>query len=82
MLCFFVSAIKSLIIGIENAWIGGHGLLGRWSWVDTGISIFQQPPYTDVDTNAWPPMRYCSSEAFETEIPPLFIHNHALYLKG
>lgn len=42
---------------IENAWIGARGSLGHWSWVDSGVSIFHQPPYSDMQADSWPPMR-------------------------
>ncbi|XP_060808594.1 uncharacterized protein LOC106138571, partial [Amyelois transitella] len=42
---------------IENAWIGAHGELGQWSWVDTGVSIFQTPSYSDTTPALWPPIR-------------------------
>ncbi|CAH2056495.1 unnamed protein product, partial [Iphiclides podalirius] len=42
---------------IENAWVGAKGSLGRWAWIDSGLSIFQASPYTDVQPEMWPPMR-------------------------
>ncbi|KAL0809823.1 hypothetical protein ABMA28_011315 [Loxostege sticticalis] len=46
---------------IENAWIGSRGSLGKWTWVDTGVSIFQLPAYSDAQPGQWPPMRDRSS---------------------
>ncbi|CAH0698078.1 unnamed protein product [Spodoptera exigua] len=43
--------------GIENAWVGAKGNLGRWSWIDTGVSLFQMPEFTDATPGTWPPMR-------------------------
>ncbi|XP_052757065.1 macrophage mannose receptor 1-like isoform X2 [Galleria mellonella] len=42
---------------IENAWLGARGTLGHWYWVDTGVSIFQAPAFTDAQSGQWPPMR-------------------------
>ncbi|XP_053621401.1 uncharacterized protein LOC128681491 isoform X2 [Plodia interpunctella] len=42
---------------IENAWIGARGALGRWSWLDSGLSVFQPPPLLDVAAAMWPPLR-------------------------
>ncbi|XP_049882439.1 uncharacterized protein LOC126378290 [Pectinophora gossypiella] len=42
---------------IENAWVGARGSLGRWWWVDTGLSIFQTSPYSDAAPGTWPPLR-------------------------
>lgn len=40
---------------IESAWIGARGSLGQWTWIDTGVSIFNTGMLGDVQ--AWPPMR-------------------------
>ncbi|XP_068622282.1 uncharacterized protein [Battus philenor] len=42
---------------IENAWVGAKGSLGHWTWLDSGLSIFQTTSYTDVQPNLWPPMK-------------------------
>ncbi|XP_030031942.2 uncharacterized protein LOC115448609 [Manduca sexta] len=42
---------------IENAWVGAKGALGRWTWIDSGLSIFQPPVLLDVQPEQWPPMR-------------------------
>ncbi|CAH0404249.1 unnamed protein product [Chilo suppressalis] len=43
---------------IENAWIGAKGILGKWSWVDSGLNIFQRPNFADtMQDELWPPMR-------------------------
>ncbi|KAF9809299.1 hypothetical protein SFRURICE_015762, partial [Spodoptera frugiperda] len=42
---------------IENAWVGAKGNLGRWTWIDTGVSLFSMPAYTDATVDTWPPMR-------------------------
>ncbi|VVC89703.1 unnamed protein product, partial [Leptidea sinapis] len=43
---------------IESAWVGAKGALGRWTWIDTGLSIFASTPYIDVRNAVWPPMRH------------------------
>ncbi|CAH2056494.1 unnamed protein product, partial [Iphiclides podalirius] len=42
---------------IESAWVGAKGSLGQWTWIDSGISIFQAPTFADVQSKMWPPMR-------------------------
>ncbi|CAK1593505.1 unnamed protein product [Parnassius mnemosyne] len=42
---------------IESAWVGAKGSLGHWTWIDSGLSIFQATTYTDVQPDMWPPMR-------------------------
>ncbi|CAH1643039.1 unnamed protein product [Spodoptera littoralis] len=42
---------------IENAWVGAKGNLGRWNWIDTGVSLFTIPVLTDATADTWPPMR-------------------------
>ncbi|CAG9573788.1 unnamed protein product [Danaus chrysippus] len=39
---------------VESAWIGGRGSLGNWSWIDSGVSVFN-PGSNNV--SQWPPMR-------------------------
>ncbi|XP_013175936.1 PREDICTED: uncharacterized protein LOC106124037 isoform X1 [Papilio xuthus] len=42
---------------IESAWVGAKGNLGHWTWIDSGLSIFQMTTYTDMMSDIWPPMR-------------------------
>ncbi|KAL4712174.1 hypothetical protein ACJJTC_011035 [Scirpophaga incertulas] len=42
---------------VETAWIGARGELGHWTWVDSGVNIFQLPAYTDATGVQWPPIR-------------------------
>ncbi|CAB3262116.1 unnamed protein product [Arctia plantaginis] len=42
---------------MENAWVGAKGSLGKWTWIDTGVNLFQTPDLGDVSPSIWPPMR-------------------------
>ncbi|CAK1549032.1 unnamed protein product [Leptosia nina] len=46
---------------IESAWVGAKGVLGQWTWIDTGLSIFTSSVYSDVSAGEWPPMRDSST---------------------